>query len=160
LDGVEGKRFPLAIKNRVFYFILPIGMNVHAKRKWIGSLMALLVLTTLFHLLLIIKIIPYTITWGGRLKNDQEMYVFESISLVVNLFLLFLLSQKAGFIAQRMGNLWITFFLWIYIVLFTLNTVGNIFAKTPMEKSMALLTAFSAAVIFMVNRKEKTKTPY
>lgn len=121
--------------------------------------MALLVLTTLFHVLLIIKIIPYTITWGGRLKNDQEMYVFESISLVVNLFLLFLLAQKGSFIAQRMGNRWINLFLWIYVVLFTLNTVGNIFAKTPMEKSMALLTAFSAAVIFMVNRKEKTKTP-
>jgi hypothetical protein len=41
----------------------------------------LLVILILFHLSIIAKIIPYNITWGGRLTNDTEMYVFETISI-------------------------------------------------------------------------------
>jgi hypothetical protein len=41
---------------------------------------------TVFHLSIIIKVVPYEITWGGRLKNDSEMYVFEIATLLINLF--------------------------------------------------------------------------
>jgi hypothetical protein len=47
-----------------------------------------------FHLCIIIKIIPYNIAWGGRLKNDTEMYVFESFSILINLILMAVLLMK------------------------------------------------------------------
>lgn len=50
-----------------------------------------------FHLSIILKIVPYEITWGGRLKNESEMYVFETISLVINLSLFSALLMKGRY---------------------------------------------------------------
>jgi hypothetical protein len=47
----------------------------------------LITIITLFHLAILTKIIPYEIIWGGRLENDSEMYVFETISIIFNIFL-------------------------------------------------------------------------
>ena len=41
-------------------------------------------LSIVFHLLVIIQIIPSSIVWGGRLTNQQELFIFESISIVLN----------------------------------------------------------------------------
>ncbi len=49
-------------------------------------LIGIAVLAIFFHFLILLKIIPYDITWGGRLKSDEEMFVFETISIIVNLF--------------------------------------------------------------------------
>ena len=48
-------------------------------------------LSIVFHLLVLIKIIPYKMVWGGRLKSDIDMYKFEAVSLTVNLLFLFIL---------------------------------------------------------------------
>ena len=42
----------------------------------IKILLSMLTAVLLFHLCIVTGIIPYDITWGGRLKSDQEMYVF------------------------------------------------------------------------------------
>jgi hypothetical protein len=47
-----------------------------------------------------VKIIPYNITWGGRLKNDREMYVFETFSILVNGFFILILLFKAGYVGS------------------------------------------------------------
>lgn len=53
----------------------------------IKIMLCLVVAILLFHSSIILKIVPYEITWGGRLKNDSEMYVFEIISILLNLIL-------------------------------------------------------------------------
>ncbi|MFM8834026.1 MAG: hypothetical protein ACKOEV_10420, partial [Cytophagales bacterium] len=52
-------------------------------------LIAISVAALVFHLLIVIKVIPYAITWGGRLKTDSEMYLFETVSIGMNLFFIF-----------------------------------------------------------------------
>lgn len=84
----------------------------------------------LFHLCIITKMIPYNITWGGRLTNDTEMYVFETISILVNVFLSWILLMKGDFVAYKFPNQVVNVILWVFFALFMLNTVGNIFAKT------------------------------
>jgi len=61
-------------------------------------LLALLSIVIVFHLCILFKIIPYTIAWGGRLQNDSEMYVFEVISIAINLFLGFVLLMKSNYL--------------------------------------------------------------
>ena len=63
----------------------------------LNILILLVSVLVLFHLGIILKLIPYEITWGGRLKNDSEMYVFEAISIALNLFLFLLLLIKGKF---------------------------------------------------------------
>ncbi len=63
----------------------------------IKMMLWLLVAVILFHLSILLKIVPYELTWGGRLTNDFEMYVFETISVLVNLFLFTLLMIKGNY---------------------------------------------------------------
>ena len=92
--------------------------------------LGLLFSVIIFHIYIIMKIIPYNIAWGGRLTNDNEMYVFESISILINIFLSWLLLMKGEFVQFKFPYNTVNLILWIFFALFILNTVGNIFAKT------------------------------
>ena len=111
----------------------------------------LLFIITLFHLSIIVKIIPYNIAWGGRLTNDNEMYVFETISILINVFLSWILLMKGNFVKFKFSIKTVNIILWIFFGLFVLNTFGNIFAKTNFEKLFALLTGLSAIFIWKIN---------
>jgi hypothetical protein len=110
----------------------------------------------LFHICIIIKIIPYDITWGGRLQNDTEMYVFEAISILINVFLSWILLMKGNLVKYKFSNQVVNGILWIFFAIFILNTIGNIFAKTFFEKFFALLTGLSALLIWNILKEKKT----
>jgi hypothetical protein len=106
----------------------------------IKTMLFLLVAVVLFHLSIVLKIVPYEITWGGRLKNDSEMYVFESISILINLLLITILLIKGQYLRELVSMKIVDIALWIFFVLFGLNTVGNIFSETNFEKYFTILT--------------------
>jgi hypothetical protein len=116
----------------------------------IKILLCLSTAVIIFHLLIIFKVIPYTITWGGRLKNDQEMYVFEVSSIFINLLLVAALLFKARTFKFKIPILLVDVVLWIFLSIFILNTIANLFAKTDFEKSFSLLTLIFAILIGVV----------
>ena len=118
--------------------------------------LGLLFAVILFHLCIITKIIPYDITWGGRLRNDTEMYVFETISILINVFLSWVISMKGNFVKYKFPNKAVNIILWIFFSIFILNTIGNIFAKTFFEKFFAILTGLSAILIWNITKERKT----
>jgi len=115
----------------------------------------LLVAVILFHLCIMLKIVPYEITWGGRLKNESEMYLFETISIIINLFLFLILLIKGNYLGRLISMKIVNFTLWLFFTVFILNTIGNIIAKTYFEKFFALLTLFFSILIWIILRKEK-----
>ncbi len=121
----------------------------------IKILLGLLFSVILFHICIIVKIIPYNIIWGGRIRKDVAMYKFETISIVLNLFLSWVLLMKGEFVQFKFPNTTVNRFLWIFFALFILNTVGNFFAKTNFEKLFALLTGLSAILIWNIIRYKK-----
>lgn len=121
----------------------------------ITILLGLLSAVILFHTAVIAKAVPYNVAWGGRLQNDSEMYVFESVSILINLFLGLLLLMKADWIKFKFKEKATDFMLWIFLALFVLNTVGNIFAKTNFEKWFAVLTFVFAILIWTVLKKKR-----
>jgi len=124
----------------------------------IKMMLYLLVAVILFHLSIILKIVPYEITWGGRLTNDSEMYVFESISIIINLFLFSILLIKGKYLREFISMKIVNITLWIFFVLFGLNTIGNILAITNLEKFFTLLTLASSILIWIILRKDKKRT--
>jgi hypothetical protein len=128
-------------------------MNINIQIK---ILIGLLFSVILFHICIIVKLIPYNIAWGGRLTNDNDMYVFESISILINLFLSWLLLMKGEFVQFKFPNKTVNLILWIFFALFILNTVGNLFAKTNFEKLFTLLTGLSAILIWNILKHKKT----
>jgi hypothetical protein len=113
----------------------------------INIMLGLLSMVIFFHLFIIIKIIPYEIAWGGRLQTDEQMYVFETISILINLMLCFILLMKGRYIKFRYKEKTLNIVLWIFLILFILNTVGNLFAQTSFEKLFAILTLIFAFLI-------------
>ena len=93
-------------------------------------MLGLLSIVIVFHLCIVVKLIPYDITWGGRLKNDYEMYVFEAVSIIINLFLISILLMKGNYLKFHFNEKIINIILWIFFFIFIINTIGNIFAKT------------------------------
>ena len=127
---------------------------MNASKQTYGKiLIGISLLVMVFHLLIVVKVIPYSITWGGRLKTDSEMYVFEAVSILINLFFVYLVSQRVGMLPAVFGIKIVTVLLWIFFGLFVLNTLGNIFAATTIERWFTLLTLANAFLIWKINRK-------
>jgi hypothetical protein len=127
-------------------------ISKYAIKAFLGLLLAVI----LFHICIILKIIPYDITWGGRLTNDAEMYVFETISILINVFLSWVLLMKGNLVKFKLSNKVVNGILWIFFAIFILNTIGNIFAKTFFEKFFAILTGLSAILIWNILKEKKT----
>ncbi len=118
--------------------------------------LGLLITVVLFHISILIQIIPYAITWGGRLQNDTEMYAFEAISILINVFLLWVLSMKGGFAKFKFSAKSVNIILWVFFVIFILNTIGNLFSRTLFEKLFSFLTGISAILLWNILKKETT----
>jgi membrane protease YdiL (CAAX protease family) len=108
----------------------------------------------LFHLSIVFGAIPFNIVWGGRLQNETEMYAFEAVSILVNLFLVSVLLMKGDFINFRFKKRTIKVILWVFFALFVLNTLGNLMAKTNFEKGFAVVTLIFAVLIFIINKPD------
>lgn len=122
------------------------------KSAYIKILTSISILAILFHILILLKIIPYEITWGGKLKTDEEMYVFETFSILVNLFFIFILLQKGLFIKPFLEKKTVSIILWIFLAIFVLNTIGNLFAKTTFEKGFTILTLVNSILLWKINK--------
>ncbi len=109
-------------------------------------LMGLLSLVVLFHILILVQIIPFHIAWGGRLETEQEMYVFESVSIALNVFLIWIIWLKSKNVERKIVDI----ILWIFFVLFSLNTIGNLFAHATIEKFFSIITLVFALLILRI----------
>jgi len=109
----------------------------------------------LLHSAILMKIIPYNITWGGRIENNIEMYVFEIMSILINLFLVVLLLLRGRYLSCFIPMKVVNILLWAFLFLFGINTLGNIFAETTFEKSLSLLTLIFTYLIWVTLKDAK-----
>jgi uncharacterized membrane protein len=121
----------------------------------IKLLLCLICVVTIFHLSILARIVPYNIAWGGQLHSDNEMYVFETVSIIINLFFGFVLLIKGGYIKSHFKQQAVNIILWVFLILFTLNTIGNLFAKSSFEKLFSILTLISAVLIWTILKDKK-----
>lgn len=109
-------------------------------------------LTIVFHLLVLTGIIPFNIVWGGRLKDHSAMLKFESVSILLNVVFLLVVLIKTNYIKLKVPVAVITSLLWMMVFMFTINTIGNLFATHSLETIIftpitAMLSAFSLVLI-------------
>ena len=140
------------------------GLNLNLQQKEMNLITAiklmlwLVVAVILYHVSIMLKVVPYELTWGGRLTNDFEMYVFETISVLVNLFLFTLLMIKGKYWKEFIPLKVVNISLWVFAALFVLNTFGNVLAKTAFEKSFAAITFISFFLICYILIKARKRS--
>ena len=119
-------------------------------------MIGLLSIILIFHLCVIFEIISDKIVWAGKLKSKEEMYVFESISILINFFLIIVLYIKFQNIKKSETNRIINIIIWLFVFLFALNTLGNLFAENLIEQILGtLLTFISATLCWIIVKKNK-----
>lgn len=122
----------------------------------IKLMLGIFALVVVFHTLILTQIIPYTIVWAGKLKTVNEMFVFEIISISINLFLILVLILKGRSIKNNSSHKLINGILWVFIILFAFNTIGNLMAETLFEKIVFTpLTLLSAILLWIIVKKDK-----
>ena len=119
------------------------------------GLLILLSLLLLLHFIILFKIIPYNIIWGGRLKSNNDMYRFEIFSVLINSLFIFVILTQAGFLKINIPMKIITYALWVMAGLFLLNTFGNAVSKNKIERflftPLTLLLFLFSFVLAMSN---------
>ena len=119
------------------------------------GLLILLFLFLLLHFLILIKIIPYNLVWGGRLKTDKEMYRFEIFSILINSLFLIVILVQANILRIDVPGKIVTYALWLMTGLFLLNTLGNAISKNKLEQRLftpvTILLAIFSCILALAN---------
>lgn len=124
-------------------------------KKAIDIVLVILSMVSLFHLLVLTEIIPYNIVWAGKINSVSEMRVFEFFSLSINTVIIFVIAIKANYLKWSVPVRFVNGFIWFIFFLFSLNTIGNLFAATNFEKFVFTPMTFILAVLCLRIVKEK-----
>ena len=124
------------------------------------GLLILLSLFLVLHFTILLKLIPYNLVWGGRLKSDKEMYRFEIFSILINSLFVIVILVQGSFLTIDIPKKIITYALWLMSGLFLLNTVGNVTSKNKLEQRLftpiTILLAIFSLILALLNLFEKT----
>lgn len=124
----------------------------------VNFLLTILCSVMVFHFLVLIQIIPYQIVWVGRLNSIAEMQRFETISIITNCFIILIITIKGNYLNFKFSTKIINSLLWLFIILFSLNTIGNLMAKSNFEKLVFTPLTFILALLSFRIIKEGQKS--
>lgn len=110
-------------------------------------MLVILCCVIVFHLLVLVQILPYQIVWGGRLQNVTQMRQFEAVSIVINVLMIAVTAIKGNYLKLNIPGKALNVVIWILVVLFTLNTIGNLLAKTSTETLIFTPITFILAIL-------------
>jgi hypothetical protein len=97
-------------------------------------LFVLLAFLAVFHVLILLKIVPLGSAWGGQAADSSaNLIVLELLALVVILLFALVVRAKLKLIRIARSGKAIDFGLWLTAFYFLLNTVGNVLSKVPLE---------------------------
>ena len=108
-----------------------------------------------FHLLVLLQVLPYSIVWGGKLNSVEQMRSMETVSICINLFMILVVLLRAQLIRLDLRPLFLQVVMGLMCALFVLNTLGNLFSENLFERLVFTpLTLLLAVLCFRLTLKE------
>ena len=103
--------------------------------KLAGNLaVTIIVLLIIFHILLLLGIVPSDIVWGGKTTDETTILKLEIFSLITSFIFLVVifakLRQSINMKFRKVTNIAV----WIIFGYFTLNIIGNLASGVTIEK--------------------------
>ena len=99
-----------------------------------AGLVGILSLFVILHSLILLRIVPFELVWGGRLKDVAEMITFETVSIVISLFMLAIAAAAGGYLKVKFNLVVVKVALWLMFAVFLLNAIGNLFSVSRFEQ--------------------------
>ena len=125
-------------------------MKKIATAKFAGSVLLItFVLLLDLHFLILMRVVPAAIVWGGRVAADQSnLYQLEIIAIAAILIFLGLVIAKLRKLKLGVSNRWINVGIWAMFGYLILNTLGNfasgISAETLVFGPLTIVMGLSA----------------
>jgi hypothetical protein len=95
-------------------------------------------LLAVFHILVLLRVIPANIVWGGMIQDGQaNLVTLEVIALGVTLLFILIIAAKTGYI--QAGKLLgvVNIGVWLILVFLLLNMLGNLASGVSFENLIA-----------------------
>lgn len=118
-----------------------------SQKKAINVMIALLIVVLVFHTLVLTGAIPYSIVWAGNITSLRNMRILEVISICINSISIIIFLLKANYIQSKIPNKILNAIILLLAVLFSLNTIGNLFAKSQFELFFFTPITFILAIL-------------
>ncbi len=106
----------------------------------------------ILHSLILLKAIPYTIVWGGKISSPQIMCRLEIVALITMLFLGFVVIVKSELLKIPISKKIINRILLLFSIFFLINTLGNLLAETILEKAQAIITIYLSFACYKISK--------
>ena len=125
-------------------------MNKLISTKLAGNLLlGALGLLAVFHILVLLRVLPADIVWGGAIQNSStSLFPLEMISLLVTLLLAVVIAAKAGYIKALRFQMAVNIGVWLVFAILLLSMVGNFASGVAFENlifaPIAVVLAFCA----------------
>ncbi len=117
----------------------------------INAVMAISTCALAFQVLILVELLPYNNIWGGRLESIVQMRLFVSFSIIVNILILLVIAMKGAYIKMHIPEKAVNGILWGLVLLFSLNTVGNVLSLSTFEAIVFTpLTLISALCCYRI----------
>ena len=126
---------------------LLITREMLSKNTALKLMIGLLSIVLVFHFCVLFEIISYKIVWAGKVNSLDEMRIFETISILINTLLIATLYIKSKNIKNNVSNKVVNAIIWVFVFLFALNTIGNLFAKSMIEQILGTTLTFISSVL-------------
>lgn len=97
-------------------------------------LIAMMILLIAMHVLIMLRVIPYDIVWGGQIKDEASLVPYETGALIVLTIFLAVVAIKVGYLKADRLKKAAGIGTWIVFAYFVLNTVGNFASGVSLEK--------------------------
>lgn len=88
----------------------------------------------LFHILVLLKVIPADLIWGGMIQGGQaNLLTLEVIALVVTLLFMLIIAAKIGYVQAGRFSGVVDIGVWLIFAFLLLNTLGNLASGISFE---------------------------
>ena len=125
-------------------------MNKLISTKLAGNLLlGSLGLLAVFHILVLLRILPAEIVWGGAIQNSTtSLFPLEMISLFVTLLFAVIIAAKAGYIKAFRFQMAVNIGVWVVFAILLLSMLANFASGVAFENlifaPIAVVLAFCA----------------
>ncbi|MER3317019.1 MAG: hypothetical protein RIB79_01885 [Allomuricauda sp.] len=124
-------------------------------------LLILLSLLTVFHILVIQGVFPYQQTWGGAIEDENKVFVYEGFAIVSTLLFILIVSVKLEYLKLKSFKRAANIGVWAMVGFFTMSLIGNLMAKTKMERIVFIPISIILVVLsfrLAIGKKKLDKT--
>ena len=103
----------------------------------------------LFHVLVLLKVIPAGIVWGGQIKGvPANLVTLETVALLVTAVFILIVAAKTGYLQAGKLSGAVNVGVWLIFAYLLLNTLGNLASGISLEKLLfapiTIILAFCA----------------